>query len=498
MSPFVRSLFLLGYITLLVGPAPAFAQVIHEVFLANSEHELHVYRVHGREPGHTMMLIGGIQGDEPGSYLTADLYADVTLKRGNLIVVPRANFYSILLNRREGLTGDMNRKFGAQDKTPKNNMEEEVVAILKHLIAESDVLINLHEGTGFYAPAWISEEENPKRFGQSIIYDAEQFQIPGKNRTLRLAATAKIVIDRVNKQIDSEKLRFRVNNHDTLSEKSPHKEQRTSATYYALTKAHIPAFGVETSKSIESLETKVHLEKLVVNSFMEEFDILLDAPGVNVEQPKLTYVLIKVNGGFPYAVPHGEKLEINSGDKVVITDIIANYQRGLVADVEGIGTRNDANVPLNVFQPTRVVIRKDADTCGWVDLSVRAIGQESIPDKKTPLAEKLRAEQLIVNVDGSTKTVTEGQSLKVRKGARLTLQAIRSTSPELDHEIRVNLKGFTPLKATSITNDLNYPLNTARDLMVRFSENGRGRRYPIEALYKNKSIGTFWMELSDR
>ena len=78
------------------------AQVIHEVFLPNTDHELNVYRIFGEEPGRTIMIIGGIQGDEPGSYLTADLYADIHLKKGNLIVVPRANFYSILLDRREG------------------------------------------------------------------------------------------------------------------------------------------------------------------------------------------------------------------------------------------------------------------------------------------------------------------------------------------------------------------------------------------------------------
>ena len=55
------------------------------------------------------MLIGGIQGNEPGGFLSADLYADMSLEKGNLIVVPRANFYSILLNKR-GPHGDMNRK----------------------------------------------------------------------------------------------------------------------------------------------------------------------------------------------------------------------------------------------------------------------------------------------------------------------------------------------------------------------------------------------------
>ncbi len=44
------------------------------------------------------MLIGRIQGNEPGGFLSADLYADMSLDTGNLIIVPRANFYSIIMN----------------------------------------------------------------------------------------------------------------------------------------------------------------------------------------------------------------------------------------------------------------------------------------------------------------------------------------------------------------------------------------------------------------
>ena len=108
-------------------------QSLHDVYLANTEHELHVYRIFGKEPGKTIMIIGGIQGDEPGGYLTADLYADISLKKGDLIVVPRANFYSILLNQRDGMTGDMNRKFSETSDAAKN-MEQEIVTILKKLI----------------------------------------------------------------------------------------------------------------------------------------------------------------------------------------------------------------------------------------------------------------------------------------------------------------------------------------------------------------------------
>ncbi|MCK5227051.1 MAG: succinylglutamate desuccinylase/aspartoacylase family protein, partial [Desulfobulbaceae bacterium] len=286
---------------MLIGGAfthTAFAQIRHEVFLPNTDHELHVYRIFGDIPGKTVMIIGGIQGDEPGSYLTADLYADINLKKGNLIVVPRANFYSILLNRREGLTGDMNRKFDTEEKR-KNNFEEEVVTVLKHLIAESDCLLNLHEGSGYYNPVWVSAIENPKRYGQSIIFDAKTYKVPGENRTIHLGDIARKVVDKVNPQIDNKRHRFRVSDHDTLSSKSIHKEQRKSATYYALTTAHIPAFGVETSKSIKSLKTKIRLHKLVINTMMEEFGIVLDPPGFIVSPPKLDYLLVTINNGHP-------------------------------------------------------------------------------------------------------------------------------------------------------------------------------------------------------
>jgi hypothetical protein len=198
-APLNKRIFLKYFCTLLLATViflpSARAQIIHEVFLPNTDHELNVYRIFGEEPGKTIMLIGGIQGDEPGSYLTADLYADIHLKKGNLIVVPRANFYSILLSRREGLTGDMNRKFG-ENGNSKKSLDEEVVIVLKHLISQSDLLLNLHEGSGFYSPRWINDMEHPKRYGQSIIYDAEVYPIPGNQGNLYLGELAKSVIEK--------------------------------------------------------------------------------------------------------------------------------------------------------------------------------------------------------------------------------------------------------------------------------------------------------------
>jgi len=82
----------------------------HTVYFEGQENELHVYRISGSQPGKTLLIIGGIQGDEPSGFLAADSYVDFSLGSGNLIVVPRANFPSILKRERQ-INQDMNRKF---------------------------------------------------------------------------------------------------------------------------------------------------------------------------------------------------------------------------------------------------------------------------------------------------------------------------------------------------------------------------------------------------
>jgi len=78
----------------------------------------------------------------------------MSLEKGNLIVIPRANFYSIITNQR-GSKGDINRKFTHEDNS--FSMEDEIVIILKQLISESDFLLNLHDGAGYYYPEYIDK-----------------------------------------------------------------------------------------------------------------------------------------------------------------------------------------------------------------------------------------------------------------------------------------------------------------------------------------------------
>jgi len=58
-----------------------------------------------------LLIVGGIQGDEPGGFMAASLLSThYTITKGSVWIVPNFNFYSII-RRSRGPYGDMNRKF---------------------------------------------------------------------------------------------------------------------------------------------------------------------------------------------------------------------------------------------------------------------------------------------------------------------------------------------------------------------------------------------------
>ncbi len=462
----------LAGIGLAIAPALATAPATrpgheHQVYFADTPNELNVYRVYGARDGKTLMLIGGIQGDEPGGFLSADLYADISLQQGNLIVVPRANFYSIMLNHR-GPDGDMNRQFG-DPVTAKRH--KQIVEVLKSLMAQSDMLLNLHDGSGFYRPRWEGPQANPNRFGQSVIADTDRYSLPD-GRTLDLAQMAQRVLERVNAQIDDPKYKLLFNNHRTASPDSPNKEQRLSATFYALTRLHIPAFGVETSKSLPSEALKIRHHNLVINAFMEELGIIPETPGSNLPQPKLRYLVVQVNDQPPVVVSASGQLTVAPGDRVMVQHIEANYERGLTCDLHGMGSVNDLRQWFVIRQPTTVVVRKDNLNIGEIRLEV---------SQRASAVAGLRSRlfYFLVEVEGQRHLVAAGETLPVVKGDRMVLLDVISNLPN-QADVQVNFKGYVPSGRPNQGEDRGHTIDTARDLMDRYSTCGGGKAPGVE------------------
>ena len=453
-------------------PSPAFSKREHLVYFPNTAYELNIYKIKGKKPGKTLMLIGGIQGNEPGGFLSADLYADMRLEKGNLVVVPRANFYSIITNLR-GPNGDLNRKFNLEDNA--STVEDQIVSILKKLINDSDYLLNLHDGAGYYHPTYIDKWRNPTLFGQSIVADCEEYRIPGSAKSIKLGEMARKILKEVNPHINGDLYKFHFMDTRTDAEDSPHREQRGSATYYALTKHHIPAFGVETSKFLPSIDLKVLYHNMVINAFMKHFGIIPESPGLNLDPPVLKYLVVAINGQTPIVVESNQALELRAGDMISVTHIEANYERGLSLDILGYGGVNDLGKDYAIFRDTSILVRKDNHKVAEIPVRIteKGSGEES---RTTSLTRKI--DYLVIEAKGLRLLLANGETLHLVRGEELKIVAVLPRAP-FSSGVKVNFKGFVGDPSNNTGEDRGFSINTGSDLMERFSLDGKGEAYEI-------------------
>lgn len=482
-------IFLSALLSLFIICSPSiYAQREHSVYFQNTAYELNIYRIYGKEPGKTLMLIGGIQGNEPGGFLSADSYADMSLKKGNLIVVPRANFYSIIMNDR-GPNGDMNRKFTHEDKDL--SMDDRIVTILKKLISESDYLLNLHDGSGYYNPKYISKWRNPDRFGQSIIADCDKYTVPGTERVIPLGEIAEKVIAKVNPHIENELYRFHFMNTRTDANDSSHKEQRKSATYYALTAHNIPSFGVETSKFLPTIDLKVQLHNLIINAFMEEFGIIPQSPGFTLDAPSLKYVVVSINNEIPIVIKKGEKLNIAKGDTINISHIESNYERGLSLDILGFGDLNDYRKDITITKETSMIVRKDNEKFGEIPIKTDKDKVSGSKEKHAALSPE-KVEYFSLSVAGNRVLAPEGGQYDVVRGEALKILDIY---PSALTDCVVNFKGFVGDRVNNTGEDRGYDIDTGKGLLERYAMGGKGNIYQIVVTRDEKEIGSLDIRL---
>ena len=473
--------------------SPSIADTRVERYFENTDHELTVYRISGRETGATMMIIGGIQGDEPGGYLAADLYADMLLEKGNLIVVPRANYFSIKMNDR-GVNGDMNRKFaGEQANTADNDLD--VVTKLKELMSMSDVLLNLHEGSGYYYPEYVSDLRNPSRYGQSIIIDADVYRRPDGS-VIGLEESAKRVIDEINSNIRESEHLFHLSNHNTFASTTVHPEQRGSATYNALSLFGIPAFGIETSKNISEIHTKVKYETLAINAFMREYGIIPEHPSISLPIPELDHVVIDISGNTaPLAVKNGTKLSVPAGSTLSVLSIVANYRRGLSVDVVGFGNSNDLGRVVTIDTPVHIHVYKDSYLCGEIAVevthNVSSVSETTAVIDVPPVLEQVEFRLYDKNV-----VVSNEDTLHIVRGDIITIIDAR-TRPSERVDIRANFYGFVGNSQYNDAEDRGYNIDSALDLMPRFSLDANGSVYKVEILNGQDVIGNVYVRIEE-
>ncbi len=295
---------------LVFAPLGAFAKTSSKIHIDLSKKPFEYYVKKGKLPGKRVLVIGGIHGNEIGAYKASDILVDCDIKRGELIIIPRSNFTSILANVR-GYNGDMNRKF---NYIKKEDPDKIYVELLKSAIEEfaPDVVISMHDGYGFAI-------KNPRHWGQSIVIDEERY----KNFNLLKEAT--FVQHNANHYLAHHKLALL--NTKTFSS-TIHKEQRNALTGWCL-RNNIKAFCIESSKQLK-LHQKIYTHLVMLREFFKLYQIEI-SPSIDMLiansslwfHPKTPTVSLAINGQL-YKIKRSQNIHIPRGSRIAVKAIDGN------------------------------------------------------------------------------------------------------------------------------------------------------------------------------
>ncbi|MDR0477531.1 MAG: hypothetical protein LBH14_06300, partial [Desulfobulbaceae bacterium] len=158
---------------------------------------------------------------------------------------------------------DLNRKFAAIAATDPDN---EVIQRIKSIIVNSqvDMVLNLHDGSGYYREQYQDDMHGPQRWGQSVIIDQEDIAV---DKFSHLGAIGREVVAEVNKGQD-ERTAYSLKNTKTSEGDT---EMAKSLTYFAINQGK-SAFGIEATKSLNKAE-RVCSHLRVIEAFMRQAGI---------------------------------------------------------------------------------------------------------------------------------------------------------------------------------------------------------------------------------
>ncbi|MEA3372491.1 MAG: M99 family carboxypeptidase catalytic domain-containing protein [Campylobacterota bacterium] len=387
----------------------------------------------------TLLVIGGIHGNEPGGYFaTAMLMQYYEITKGNLWIVPDLNRPSIQANSR-GVHGDMNRKFSA---IAPSDQDAPAVSSIKKTITDDQVslVLNLHDGHGFYRQNYTSTIFNPNAWGQTCVID--QCNLSVNQPFGNLEEIAKKVSKQLNSTLLEEHHTFNVKNTQT---KFDDEAMQLSLTYFAVTH-NKPAFAIETSKNLSTLAEKVYYQLNAIESFMKIMGI-------------------SYHRHFTLSKKSVKNLLENYGKIVINNKISLNLN-----DIRN----NLSFIPLPLFESTFSFTHPLGSVKQVKGDYVLYIGNKIITNLKPEhFKTKDCISKLPILVDGDQKDVTIASETFVTADFKVNAS----------DRLRVNIIGYTD----SGKKNENGCLVALSDLNSKFSLDNAKRRYRIE-LYDDNSF----------
>jgi hypothetical protein len=415
------------------------------VFLYSANLHFSLYKKDGQIQGNTLLVIGGIHGNEPGGYYAPSfLVRFYKIKKGSLWVVPNLNFDSLIKYRR-GIYGDMNRKFAFISKKDK---DYQIVMDIKKIILNPkiDMILNLHDGHGFYRNSWQNSIFNPAAWGQACIIDQEKINT---KKFGNLGEIARNVANKLNTGLRKNYHCFNVKNTKT---KFKDEQMRLSLTYFAITHGK-PAFAIETSKNIKDLPTKVYYQLRAIEEFMKILGIEYERSfELNIENIKK---LLKLKG--VVIINYNTILPLDNLDKVIRFFPITNK-----------------NVIFKSEDPLVAVIKEKNYYVlyeGYHRLSVL------YPQY---FKSYCKLNEIKVEVDGKTIDVKIPSIIEVKNYFKV-----------INSDKRVNIIGFSHKG-----NEANIKI-TKNKLLKRYSIDKNGKIYRVEIYDKKSFCGMFLVKFKE-
>ena len=385
-------------------------------------------------PGNTLLVIGGIHGNEPGGYYAPSfLVKYYKIIKGSLWIVPNLNFDSIIKFRR-GIYGDMNRKFAYISKYDK---DYDIVKDIKKIILNPkiDLILNLHDGHGFYRDSWQNSIFNPAAWGQTCIIDQEKIKT---KKFGNLGEIARKVSSNLNTDLQKDYHFFNVKNTHT---KFKDEQMRLSLTYFAITHGK-PAFAIETSKNIKDLPTKIYYQLRAIEEYMQIMNIeykrnfALNIPTIKKLLKNEEYVYINNNTVLP----------VKNIDKIVRYFPLTSK-----------------NITYKSKNPLIAVVKEKNHYVLYEGFHRRAVLYPQY------FKNFCKIKKVNVEIDGIKKEISIPSIVKVKKYFKVLSNK------------RVNVIGFSSKKSES------FIKITKKDLLKKYAVDKKGNIFRVE-IYDNKSF----------
>lgn len=394
----------------------------------------------GFKDDNTLLIVGGIQGDEPGGFMAASLIAThYEITKGSVWIVPNLNFYSII-KRSRGPYGDMNRKFA---NLPKTDPEYETVQRIKGYINDKNVklIVNLHDGSGYYRPKYEDKQHSPYKWGQCSIIDQEEIK---DHKYSNLFEISNDVVSHVNKHLINKEHMYHLHNTRT---REGDKEMEKTLTYYAINQGKA-AFGNEASKNLPTHQrTYYHL--LALEKYMDTMGIEYKRK-FNLNEQVVKNII-------------DNDIEISLYNNTITLPLskirnIINY----------FPVKNDGTIDFVPSNPLMSIVKKK-------DEYIIYYGNRRLSRLKPDYIDYTNEEKNIkIKIDNNDKQVAFGSLVTVKKD--FNIYPIK--------EYRVNVIGYT----NKSKKETNITINRKK-FMKQFSIDKDGSIYRIEFYSKEKFAG---------